>query len=544
MSDRVALKRTATVGRLAIAGMTAAFLGGCSSDALRMESFSSPLAGLSNPFSGLMGGGDATGSITPPSRTIPSRAAAPAPSSGFTAPSFSSASAIQKFQPPVGGPATGWSAAGGTPVVVANGESLSVLSQRYGVPEQALLNANGFSSASQIAPGTRLTIPVYNAGSGGSVASRALPAVTAPKVDAKPLASAPVAPKTFGSRSLVAEEQGGASSRLDEERAKLAKARAEAAQAKAELEAEKKKIAVEKRRAETASLSAQTHDAKAAKARAEAERAELKARRERLSKLQADEADKRAKLAVANAQVKKQVKVEEKAKIAAARDAGKSTTKSETKTVAAADAKKIEADKKADALKKAEAVKKAEADRKAKAEADRKLAEAKAAEKAAKVAKVEAPKEAVVEESVKAKSEPVTTASVRADEKTASSGNPEFRWPARGRIIQGFRTNGNAGIDIAVPEGTPVKAAESGVVAYAGSELKNLGNLVLIRHPNGYVSAYAHNGDLDVKRGDQVKRGQTIARSGQTGAVQSPMLHFELRKGSTPVDPTQYLAGL
>ena len=89
-----------------------------------------------------------------------------------------------------------------------------------------------------------------------------------------------------------------------------------------------------------------------------------------------------------------------------------------------------------------------------------------------------------------------------------------------------------------------MKAAESGVVAYAGSELKNLGNLVLIRHPNGYVSAYAHNGELDVKRGDQVKRGQTIAKSGQSGAVQSPQLHFELRKGSTPVDPSQYLAGL
>ena len=89
-----------------------------------------------------------------------------------------------------------------------------------------------------------------------------------------------------------------------------------------------------------------------------------------------------------------------------------------------------------------------------------------------------------------------------------------------------------------------MKAAESGVVAYAGSELKGYGNLVLIRHPNGYVSAYAHNGEVAVKRGETVKRGQTIAKSGQSGNVASPQLHFELRKGSTPVDPTGYLAGL
>ena len=121
---------------------------------------------------------------------------------------------------------------------------------------------------------------------------------------------------------------------------------------------------------------------------------------------------------------------------------------------------------------------------------------------------------------------------------------PEFRWPARGRIIEAFKAGGNDGINIAVPEGTSVRAAESGVVAYAGDELKGYGNLVLIRHPNGFVTAYANNGELDVKRGETVKRGQIIAKSGQTGNVNSPQLHFELRKGSTPVDPTSYLAGL
>jgi murein DD-endopeptidase MepM/ murein hydrolase activator NlpD len=124
---------------------------------------------------------------------------------------------------------------------------------------------------------------------------------------------------------------------------------------------------------------------------------------------------------------------------------------------------------------------------------------------------------------------------------------PKFRWPANGRVIAGFgpTTNGqqNDGINIAVPENTPVKSAEDGVVAYAGNELKGYGNLVLVRHPNGYVTAYAHAKELLVKRGDQVKRGQVIARSGQTGNVNAPQLHFEIRKGASPLDPIKFLNG-
>jgi murein DD-endopeptidase MepM/ murein hydrolase activator NlpD len=124
---------------------------------------------------------------------------------------------------------------------------------------------------------------------------------------------------------------------------------------------------------------------------------------------------------------------------------------------------------------------------------------------------------------------------------------PSFRWPVRGRVIAAFgaNTNGtqNDGINLAVPAGTPVKAADDGVVAYAGNELKGYGNLVLIRHPNGFVSAYAHASELLVKRGDAIKRGQVIAHAGQTGNVTSPQLHFEIRKGSTPVDPAKYLGG-
>jgi murein DD-endopeptidase MepM/ murein hydrolase activator NlpD len=129
----------------------------------------------------------------------------------------------------------------------------------------------------------------------------------------------------------------------------------------------------------------------------------------------------------------------------------------------------------------------------------------------------------------------------------ARTGIEEFRWPVRGRVISNFGektdTGRNDGIDISVPEGTAVKAAENGVVVYAGDELEGLGNLVLIRHADGWVSAYAHNKQIDVKRGDEVKRGQTIARSGRTGSADMPMLHFELRKNSTPVDPIKHLGG-
>jgi murein DD-endopeptidase MepM/ murein hydrolase activator NlpD len=131
--------------------------------------------------------------------------------------------------------------------------------------------------------------------------------------------------------------------------------------------------------------------------------------------------------------------------------------------------------------------------------------------------------------------------------KATAEATPGFRWPVRGRIIAGFgpKPNGqqNDGIDVAVPENTPIKAAEDGVVAYAGNELKGYGNLILVRHPNGYVTAYAHAKELLVKRGDPIKRGEVIAKSGQSGNVDAPQLHFEVRKGSAPVDPMQFLNG-
>ena len=364
-----------------------------------------------------------TASLAAPSRQSPHLAsAAPLPSAPET-------TASMKRNGP-----TGWSAEGGMPVVVANGETADMIGKRYGVPTDALLRANGMSSAAQVHPGTRLVIPVYNAALSASSGARMASA-------------APVAPPIAAPTPSKAKEQ-------------MHFVRG------AEPAAAPSKVATHK-------PEQPTHVAAAATAKAPLP-----------TKVAAVEPPKPSKPA------------------------------------------KVEAPVKAHAVAKLE-----------------KPAEVQAPVAAPiKVAKVEAP---VVK---KVSVDPTPTASLppptAETPKVADAAGPEFRWPARGRIIQGFKTGGNDGINIAVPEGTQVKAAENGVVAYAGSELKGYGNLVLIRHPNGFVTAYANNGNIEVKRGDTVKRGQTIATSGQSGNVASPQLHFELRKGSTPVDPTQYLAGL
>lgn len=152
---------------------------------------------------------------------------------------------------------------------------------------------------------------------------------------------------------------------------------------------------------------------------------------------------------------------------------------------------------------------------------------------------------------LKVKKKPAPAAEApAAEEKTMApapvAGALNLRWPLKGKVISNFgpKSNGlkNEGINIAVPEGTSVRAAEGGVVAYAGNELKGYGNLVLIRHAGGYVTAYAHAKELMVKRGDTVKRGDVIAKAGQTGAVSSPQLHFEVRKGATALDPLKHLS--
>lgn len=118
-----------------------------------------------------------------------------------------------------------------------------------------------------------------------------------------------------------------------------------------------------------------------------------------------------------------------------------------------------------------------------------------------------------------------------------------FPWPVRGHVVSGYGGAGkNDGINIAAPLGSPIRAIEGGEVAYAGNELKGYGNLILVKHGDGLISAYAHCEELLVKKGEHVSAGQVIAKVGATGGVSQPQLHFELRRGQKPVDPKDFLA--
>ena len=383
---------------------------------------------------------------------------------------------------------------------------MKVLADRYGVPAEALVRTNGFSSASQITPGTRLVIPVYSVN-----ASRTAQAAPAPVAE-------PARPRVATREPAPAREVAPAP--------RHEPARHEAATTRKSPRHETLKLVKGPQPAQAAPAQVARRDAEetAAKKPVPVTAKAKLVEQTKLSRMQPPpEASVPAAKAKSAAPPAKQAVVREEVKPAA------------SKTVAP----KVAREEKAAAPKVAVREEKL---------AQPKLAreEKAAAPKVAREEKTAAPKVAAREE--KPAVDPAPTASLpppaaTKSEKTADNGSPEFRWPARGRVIQGFKAGGNDGINIAVPEGTAVKAAEDGVVAYAGSELKGYGNLVLIRHPNGFVSAYANNGSLDVKRGDPVKRGQTIAKSGQSGNVSSPQLHFELRKGAQPVDPSTYLAG-
>jgi murein DD-endopeptidase MepM/ murein hydrolase activator NlpD len=123
-----------------------------------------------------------------------------------------------------------------------------------------------------------------------------------------------------------------------------------------------------------------------------------------------------------------------------------------------------------------------------------------------------------------------------------------FMWPVYGNLITTFEQRGSVGrsggVNIAARKGTPVRASENGVVAYAGEALSGYGHLVMLRHAEGYVTLYAHNDAILVREGDVVQRGQTIAEVGDSGDVEESQLHFEVRKGKAPIDPTKFLAGL
>jgi murein DD-endopeptidase MepM/ murein hydrolase activator NlpD len=418
MSTLAAFDVKRSAARVALTGLVGIWLSGCSTDSTRLsEAFNGNP--FTNPFS--------TAS-NQPSAPTPRVASAPlpaaTPNADYAAAAHPSPVAVASLSPAApattgqiksasgpapSGSANGWSAVGGSPIVVAESDTLETLSRRFGVPAAAMLKANGLTSASQVHGGMHLVVPVYSAAGGA-----------APTEKPKHVAADDSPEPTKSTKAKKAQEV----------------ADSDAVDAKPSAKAKKP-----------------AHDA--------------------LAKADPPLPKPAPKAAATSPTVTAQAKVETKTT-----SVKKSSPTDSTPT-------------------------------------------------------------ASVRPTEPAPAQPITSA--QAD---AAGVAPEFRWPARGRIIESFKAGGNDGINIAVPEGTSVRAAESGVVAYAGSELKGYGNLVLIRHPNGFVTAYANNGELDVKRGDTVKRGQVIAKSGQSGNVNSPQLHFELRKGSTPVDPTNYLAGL
>jgi murein DD-endopeptidase MepM/ murein hydrolase activator NlpD len=429
--------------------------------------------------------------------SAPSFPAVAAPAAPVFAPAapVSSASIMRSAPNAVGG----WTSEGGVPVVVGQGESAESIATRYGVPTTTLLALNGYANRSQVTPGSRLTIPVYHAN--GAVRAAAAPA---------PLA-APVAPRAQVAR-LEAPKAPTLALKPDPHAAQAEK-RAKVAQAKAEEAA--RKLALAQAAQEKA---AQANAAKAQLAQAKADHA------------------KAAKAQVAQVPQAAQAKA-----LKAEADKARAVKEASAKQLAA---NKVVVAKTVNAKPTAE-VQTVAAVKPAVNAKTQQIASAAPILQAAPVqAAVKPPAPAAPQAAVAPAETTASLPSPTAGAGASDSANPEFRWPARGRVIQSFGTGGNDGINIAVPEGTQVKAAEGGVVAYAGSELKGYGNLVLIRHPNGFVSAYANNGSINVKRGENVKRGQTIALSGQTGNVASPQLHFELRKGQKPVDPSNYLAGL
>lgn len=373
--------RFSLLSRVMVIGLVSGLTVACSSDTMRFagDPFGNPFASnRSEPLT--------TGSINPDgasSAGIIEASPLAAPASAQPQVISAQTSAPARNQQRSTGPA-GWTALGGTPIVVREGQTLEGLSNRYNVPTSAILSANNLQGAADVRPGSTVVIPVYNAV--GTQTASAQPART--RNDASP------APEPAQSR--------------------------------------------------------QTSDALPARP------------------------------SVAPPPRPRQL-------ASAARPATQPQARPEAQTRP-------------------------------------QNAAASAAESAPRVQQASAP-------------QPQPEAS----QPNATAAGLDFRWPARGRVIAGFGTGGNEGINIALPEGTPVRAAEGGTVAYAGSELKGYGNLILIRHDDGYVSAYAHNRDLLVKRGDNVRRGQVISNSGRTGNVNAPQLHFEIRRGSDPVDPMPYL---
>lgn len=431
MSSFAELSRSPAVSRLAIAAALAAGLAGCSSDFSRMSE---------NPWASKPQGSEVTGSVRPqaaPSHKVET-SALPPPTYGGSAGIGHQPPARQEVTGSVSAPpraaSPAWSWDGGTAIVVAQGETVDIISRRHGVPAAAILQANNMTHAAQLQPGQRLVIPRVQHQMGH-------------------------APQTFPPATRVAGPSHAAAGNAH----------------------------VVKPGETIYSL----------------------ARHYRITPMAIAKAN--------NVGLDHRVKVGDRVTIPGL----------------SSGAPRLAAPAPAPTQPAPRIAAKPDVTPPAKPQGTPKVSP--------KIAQNDAPPSAnIVTPAADPLPEPTPIG-------TTGATSTSFRWPVRGRISEGFgpkSTGGqNDGINIAVPQGTPIKAAEDGFVAYAGSELKGYGNLVLVRHSNGYVTAYAHASELAVKKGETVKRGQVIGKAGQTGNVTSPQLHFEVRKGATPVDPTQYLTG-
>ena len=366
------------------------------------------------------------------------------------------------------GNANGWTAAGGTRVTIAEGETIYNLSRRYGVPAREILKANGISDASRIKTGQVVTIPTYVYSRKAPVSApdnhpqtRAARSSTGYEGQADPN-NIPV-PTPAPSRQFAVLPSAPATRQADSQRKPTNVAAATVTPVTKEPAKQPVRQAAPTQTTSAGSIyTVQSGDT--------------------LSRIASRSGVSVSALKKANGLDKSVIRIGQKLSIPAG-GVGVDTVKT------------------------------------------------------ASVPKKTTPAKPSVQ--------PQRTASVAEKSKVEANapkatGISKLRWPAKGQVMNQFGSN-NDGIDISLPNGTPVKAAENGVVIYSGDGLKEYGNTVLVRHDNGLVSVYGHASELVVKRGDNVSRGQVVALSGMSGQANRPKLHFEIRKDAKPVDPLGYL---
>ncbi|WP_028753881.1 LysM peptidoglycan-binding domain-containing M23 family metallopeptidase [Rhizobium leucaenae] len=415
---------------------------------------------------------------------------------------------------PAAASSSGWTAVNAPSVTLRPGENISLLSRRYGVPEKEILRANGLKNSASAQPGQQIIIPTMNGAGAPSPAKMASEATDLSKGGKMP---APV--KAPEQDAVVLPSNGqmrGKSQAGLADPGKLAAGNGKGPQPKGDGTYVVKPGDSLARIAKNAGVSVEA----------------LK---------QANHMEQGGGIRIGQT-----LKLPHGGAIAEAspvrpdpvKTASIEPQKSAVKSVAmpAMEPKQAAAEPSVKPAAKTAAAKTAAAEPAAKA-----APKAVAAAQASDAGKPQAVAIAAPTQSV---SDAAAKADVQADAPEAT-GIGKYRWPVRGAVIAGYGSNVNGsrndGIDISVPEGTPIKAAENGVVIYAGNGLKELGNTVLVRHDDGTVTVYGHADALSVARGQKVQRGQTLATSGMSGDVKQPQLHFEVRKNSAPVNPMTFL---